>query len=124
MKHLKHAFETHEKKTPENTSHVGKHMQHLNETLVNIRLENEMKYSEHTLETYVYSHYNMCIISIYFCNIKMKHLQHTNKTSETFETYSCNVGFARTNGGTPSWRSMAAHGPRCTATGRVTRRRA
>jgi hypothetical protein len=30
-------------------------MQHLDETLATIRLENEMKYLEHTLETYVYS---------------------------------------------------------------------
>ena len=34
----------------------------------NIRLE-QMKHLEHTLETYVYSHYNMCNIPIYFRNI-------------------------------------------------------
>ena len=34
----------------------------------NICLE-QMKYLEHTLETYVYSHYNMCNIPIYFRNI-------------------------------------------------------
>ena len=33
----------------------------------------------------------MCNIPIYFCNIKMKHLQHTDKPSETLETYSCNI---------------------------------
>jgi alpha-N-acetylglucosamine transferase len=74
MKHSKHAFETHEK-TPENISHVGKHKQHPNKTPANIRLENEIKHSEHTLETYVYNHSNMCNILIYFCNIKMKHSQ-------------------------------------------------
>jgi hypothetical protein len=42
-----------------------------------------MKHLEHTLETYVYSHYNMCNILFYFCNIDIQHLQHT---SETFET--------------------------------------
>jgi hypothetical protein len=45
-----------------------------------------MKLSEHTLETYVYNHYNMCNIPIYFCNIDIQHMQHTSKTSETFES--------------------------------------
>jgi hypothetical protein len=35
-----------------------------------------MKYLEHTFETYVYSHCNMCNIRIYFCNTDTKHLQH------------------------------------------------
>ena len=51
-------------------------MQHPDEILTNVRLENETKHLEHTLETYVYRHYNTCNISIYFCNIKMKHLKH------------------------------------------------
>ena len=68
---------------------------HPDETLANIRLENEMKHLEHTLETYVYSHCNMCNVPIYFCNIKMKHLQHLDKTSETLKTYACNMGFQR-----------------------------
>jgi hypothetical protein len=55
-------------------------MRHPDETLANIRLEKEIKYLEHTLETYLYSHFNMCNISIYFCNIKMKHLKHTLAT--------------------------------------------
>ena len=38
----------------------------------NIRLE-QMK---HTLKTYVYSHYNMCNILIYFCNKPLKYLKH------------------------------------------------
>jgi hypothetical protein len=44
-----------------------------------------MKYLEHILETYVYSHYNLCTIPIYFynrccntCNIPLKHLKHLN----------------------------------------------
>ena len=99
-------------------------MQHPDETLANIRLENEMKHLEHTLETYVYSHSNMCNIPIYFCNIKMKHLQYPDKTSETLETYYCNIGFAWTNGGTLARRSTATHGPRCAVAAQATRRRA
>jgi hypothetical protein len=37
----------------------------------------------------------MCNILIYFCNIKMKHLQHPDKTFETIKTYACNMGFQR-----------------------------
>jgi hypothetical protein len=33
----------------------------------------------------------MCNIPINFCNILMKHLQYTSKTSETFKIYSCNL---------------------------------
>ena len=53
-------------------------MQHPDETLAKIRLENEMKHVEHTLETYVYSHCNMCNIMFYFynINIQMKHMKH------------------------------------------------
>jgi hypothetical protein len=38
---------------------------------------------EHTLQTYVHSHCNMCNIPIYFCNTNTKHMQ---RASETFET--------------------------------------
>jgi hypothetical protein len=38
----------------------------------------------------VYNHFNKCNISIYFCNIHIKHLQHT---SETLEIYACNMRF-------------------------------
>jgi hypothetical protein len=38
-----------------------------------------MKHLEHTLEAYVYSHYNIC-------NIDIQHLQHTSETSKTLET--------------------------------------
>jgi hypothetical protein len=69
-------------------------MQYPVETLANICLENKMRYLEYSLETYVYSHYNMCYIPIYFCNIKMKHLQHLDETSGTLKIYSCNMGFA------------------------------
>jgi hypothetical protein len=58
----------------------------------NIRLK-QMKHFEPILETYVYSHCNMCNIPIYFCNIDVKHLQHTSETSETLETYACNLRF-------------------------------
>ena len=51
-----------------------------------------MKHLKQTLPTYVYSHCNICNIPIYFCNIHMKHLQHIPKTSETIETYVCNIG--------------------------------
>jgi hypothetical protein len=96
-------------------------MQHLDETLANIRLENMMKHLEHTLETYVYSKCNVCNISIYLCNIKMKHLQYLDETPETLEAYYCNMGFAWTNGGTLARRSTARHGPHCVAAARVTR---
>jgi hypothetical protein len=46
-----------------------------------------------TLATYVYNPYNMGNILIYFCNIHMKHLQHTFETSKTLETYACNMCF-------------------------------
>jgi hypothetical protein len=36
-------------------------------------------------------------IPIYFCNIHMKHLQHTFETSETLEIYACNMRFQRNN---------------------------
>jgi hypothetical protein len=49
-----------------------------------------MKHLEHILATYVYSYCNIYNIPIYFCNIHIKHLQHT---SETFETYACNMHF-------------------------------
>jgi hypothetical protein len=49
-----------------------------------------MKHLEHKLKTYVYSYYNMCNISIYFCNIyyntynkPWKHLKHLNHTIAT-----------------------------------------
>jgi hypothetical protein len=59
----------------------------------NIRLE-QMKHLELTLKTYMYSYYNICNIPIYFCNIDIQHLQYTSKTSETLQTYSCNMRFS------------------------------
>jgi hypothetical protein len=44
------------------------------------------------LETYAYSHCNICNILIYFYNIYTKYLQHTSETSATIETYVYNVG--------------------------------
>jgi hypothetical protein len=42
----------------------------------------------------MYSHYNMCNISIYFCNIDIQNLQYTSKISKTLEIYSCNMRFS------------------------------
>jgi hypothetical protein len=52
-----------------------------------------MKHLEQMLATYVYNHCNMYNITIYFCNIHIKHLQYTSETFETIETYSCNMRF-------------------------------
>jgi hypothetical protein len=43
----------------------------------------------------MYCHCNMCKIRINFYNIKMKYLQHPDKTSKTLKTYACNMGFQR-----------------------------
>jgi hypothetical protein len=67
-------------------------LQHLDEHTCNICLI-QMKHLELKLETYVYSHCNICNIRIYFCNTDTKRLQHTSKTSETPETYVCNMRF-------------------------------
>jgi len=53
-----------------------------------------MKHQEQKLATYVYNHCNICNIPIYFCNIHLKHLQRTSKTSETLERYACNMRFS------------------------------
>ena len=53
-----------------------------------------MKHREQKLATYVYNHCNICNIPIYFCNIHLKHLQRTSKTSETLERYACNMHFS------------------------------
>jgi hypothetical protein len=64
----------------------------------------QMKHAEYTLETYVCSHCNICNIRP-FCNFKakqmkhtdeiwnilMKRVKHTPETTETLETYTCNV---------------------------------
>jgi hypothetical protein len=68
-------------------------LQHPDENTYNIRLI-QMKHLEHTLETYVHNHCNICNISIYFCytdtkqnyNVSLKHLK-------TPETYVCNMPF-------------------------------
>jgi hypothetical protein len=52
-----------------------------------------MSRTDETFETYVYNHYNMCNIPIYFCNIDIQHLQHTSETSKTLEIYSYNIRF-------------------------------
>jgi hypothetical protein len=52
-----------------------KHFQH-ESTTCNICLK-QMKYLEHMLATYVYSHCNIC-------NLQIKHLQHMSEVDETF----------------------------------------
>jgi hypothetical protein len=37
----------------------------------------------------------MCNIPIYFCNIRIKHLQYTSETYEILETDACNMQFKR-----------------------------
>jgi hypothetical protein len=54
-----------------------------------------MKHLEQMLATYVYNYCNMYNITIYFCNIYMKHLQYIPETFETIETYSYNMRFQR-----------------------------
>jgi hypothetical protein len=66
-----------------------KHIKHPDNTC-NVRLKKQMKHLEEMFATYVYSHCNIFNILIYFCNIQIKHLQHT---SETLETYVCNMCF-------------------------------
>jgi hypothetical protein len=104
MKDLKQTFQT-LVKTPENIWNHCKHIQHPDETLVNIRMKylktleiyvcnmhvyatsrstfatfrqntynirlEQTKHLEHTLKTYMYSHYNIWNIPIYFYNINM-----------------------------------------------------
>jgi hypothetical protein len=69
-------------------------MQYRDKHNYNIRLEKHIKHWEYKLTTYVYNHFNICKIPIYFYNIHMKHLQHTYKTSETLETYAWNIRFS------------------------------
>jgi hypothetical protein len=49
--------------------------------------------------TYVYNHCNICNVPIYFSNIQIKQLKHTFETSETFETYVCNIGEGKVKAG-------------------------
>ena len=66
-------------------------MQHLDKHTYNVSLKKQMKHQEQKLTTYVYNHCNICNISIYFCNIRVKQSKHTSKASETFQMYSCNM---------------------------------
>jgi hypothetical protein len=68
-------------------TYVLKHMQHSDKHICNIRLEKQTKHG-HILTTYVYNHRNIYNIQIYFCNIRMKNLQRTSKTSDIFEMYA------------------------------------
>ena len=86
-------------------------MQHPNKHACNIHLEKQMKHLEQTLATYVYSHCNKYNIPIYFCNINIKRLQHIIGTSETLETYSCNMRFQQNPGRQVGGRSIAQRDP-------------
>jgi hypothetical protein len=76
-------------------------LQHPDENTCNIRLI-QTKHLEHTLETYMHSHCNMCNILIYFCNTDMKHfnitlkhlkhLKHIFATCTFSATTSCCLG--------------------------------
>jgi hypothetical protein len=96
-----------------------------------------MKYLQNkrlkTDETDVYSHCNMCNISIYFCKINIKYLQHISETYETLETYACNMCLAhvtlllgqieahRRRSSTLAWRYTTVHGARRATAVRATR---
>jgi hypothetical protein len=56
--------------------------------------ETQMIQWEQMLATYVYSYCNICNIPIYFCNIDLKHLQHTAETCEILEMYASNMCFS------------------------------
>jgi hypothetical protein len=60
-------------------NHMCSHCKHSDEITFNIRMK--------TFETLAY----ICNIQIYFCNIHIKHLQHTSETDETFRTYTWNI---------------------------------
>jgi len=68
-------------------------MQHPDKHTCKICLEKQTKHGQ-MLATYVYNHCNIYNIPIYFCNIRMKYLQRTSKTSETLERYACNMHFS------------------------------
>jgi hypothetical protein len=50
-----------------------------------------MKHLKHMLETCLYRHNNICNIEIYFCNMQMKHFQHTYETPKTLESCAWNM---------------------------------
>ena len=52
-----------------------------------------MKHWEQMFAIYVYNHWNICNIRVYFCNIHMKHLQRSSETSATLKTDACNECF-------------------------------
>jgi hypothetical protein len=67
----------------------------------------------------VYTYCNIYNFPIYFCNIHMKHLQHSHETSEILEIYSCNMLFqcamspccSNESRSTPPWRMELAGAP-------------
>jgi hypothetical protein len=68
-----------------------KHMQHLDKHTCNIRLKtNETLGTEAcNIRIQPLQHANICNIPSYSCNIRMKYLHHTHKTSEALETSTC-----------------------------------
>ena len=91
MKTLEKAIAKHIKYPGKTCNICVEHMQHPNKHTCNIRLKKQMKHLERALATYLYNHGNMCNIPIYFCNIRMKHLQHTSETFETLKIDACNM---------------------------------
>ena len=78
---LKYSLE--QLKSLEHTLATGvKHMQHPNKKRLQKYVSNTDEIFEQALAICLL---NTCNISIYFCNIHMKHLQHTYETSETLE---------------------------------------
>ena len=82
------------------------YMQHPNKHTCNIRLKKEMKHWEQTFITYVYNHCNIYNITIYFCNIHMKYLQHTFETCETLETCAFSKTWQSSGRSEGGWQRM------------------
>jgi hypothetical protein len=85
-------LQKHLKPLQKHTQHSDKTLanicvQHTDKHTCNIRQKKHMKYWEQKIATYMCNH---CNISIYFCNIYIKHLQHI---SGTLKTDACNMLF-------------------------------
>jgi hypothetical protein len=69
-------------------------LQHLDESTCNIRVIEMGIHLEHTLETYVYRHCNMCNTPIYFCNIPTYFCNFGTKPYNIrLKTYVCSMRF-------------------------------
>jgi hypothetical protein len=69
-------------------------MQHHNKHTCNICLENRWNIGNKSLQHTCTTIATYATSLIYFCNIRMKHLQRTSQTSETLESYACNMRFS------------------------------